>query len=115
MSWENGLKETCIESKLVFCPSLWAAPIESALIKSIIFSENCGVVKVDYSFSDEIDDNIIHKFDIENDKSNNVLLKKIMRNEILTNKKNKAKWLEKYLAENIFFSKNLLKIVKTKT
>lgn len=61
INWDTGLKELTINSKLVLVPSLWSAPIESALVKSLIYSNAVCVVEIDYAFSSEIENDIILK------------------------------------------------------
>lgn len=53
-SWETGLKEIVIGAQLVVNPSLWSAPIEGALIKSILYNGNVATVKSEYGFENEI-------------------------------------------------------------
>lgn len=35
MKWGSGLRETVMDAKLVYCGTLWSAPVEGALLKSI--------------------------------------------------------------------------------
>lgn len=56
ITWESGLKEKVEKASLVLCPSLWSAPIEGALVKSIMLNGNVAVVKQKYSFSAEAPD-----------------------------------------------------------
>lgn len=60
-TWESGLKEYVINSKLTICPSLWSAPIEGSLLKSIAYSPLTAAVKTKYGFINEIPDNVILK------------------------------------------------------
>jgi len=53
--WLSGLKESTITARLVLCPSIWSAPIESALLKSIAYNGNVGVYDNDYGFQNDID------------------------------------------------------------
>lgn len=53
-TWETGLKNAVISAKLVINPSLWSAPIEGALLKSIYFNGNVAVVETQYGFSQEV-------------------------------------------------------------
>ena len=54
MSWETGLKELISESEYVICPSLWSAPIEGALIKSIVFGNKVLVVDEISAFQNDL-------------------------------------------------------------
>jgi hypothetical protein len=53
MTWNTGLKEAISEAEYVLCPSLWSAPIEGALVKSIIYGKKCLVVQNDTAFHQE--------------------------------------------------------------
>jgi hypothetical protein len=60
-SWETGLPDEIEESRFVIVPSLWSAPIEGALIKSIILAEGVIVVRNSTSFCDELPDGVVLK------------------------------------------------------
>jgi len=53
-NWETGLKNIVRNARLVLVPSLWSAPIEGALIKSILLNGNVAVIKTLYGYSSEI-------------------------------------------------------------
>ena len=53
-TWESGLKEEVINARMVLCPSIWSAPIEGALIKSIIFNGYVAVFSTQFGFSKEL-------------------------------------------------------------
>ena len=53
-NWETGLKSIVTNASLVLVPSLWSAPIEGALIKSILLNGNVGVIKSLYGYASEI-------------------------------------------------------------
>lgn len=55
-TWETGLREAVIGARLVVNPSLWSAPIEGALLKSILYNGNVATVKSKYGFESEIAD-----------------------------------------------------------
>jgi len=57
--WENGLRDAVEGAKLVCVPSLWSAPIEGALLKSILYNGEVAVVKTEYGFSQEIAKNVL--------------------------------------------------------
>lgn len=63
MAWNTGLKLQVQRSRLVLCPSLWSAPIEGALLKSLYFNGNVGVVNTRYGFHCEIAHSLIHRLD----------------------------------------------------
>jgi hypothetical protein len=59
MTWDNGLAELVSQVPFVLVPSLWSAPVESALVKSIAKARAVAVVDNSSSFSSEIPDNIV--------------------------------------------------------
>ncbi len=54
MGWESGLGEEVRSASLVLNPSLWSAPIEGALVKSIIYARRTAVVEGTSSWSTEL-------------------------------------------------------------
>lgn len=54
MTWETGLKETVINSKLVLTPSLWSNTPEAATLKSFLFNGSVALVENRYGFSNDI-------------------------------------------------------------
>jgi hypothetical protein len=54
MRWETGLKEEVERAGLVLCPSLWSAPIEGALAKSIIHNGKVGVWDTAFGYQAEL-------------------------------------------------------------
>jgi hypothetical protein len=53
-SWDSGLREYVRGSRVVMCPSLWSAPVESGLVKSLLYNGNVAVVDTDYGFQAEL-------------------------------------------------------------
>jgi len=60
-SWENGLREEIGKSRYVAVPSLWSAPIEGALVKSIACARAVVVVSNSSSYCDELPDGLVLK------------------------------------------------------
>ena len=54
ITWESGLHERVTMAKCVIVPSLWSAPIEGALIKSIFWAKKVAVVENESSYSSEL-------------------------------------------------------------
>lgn len=90
-SWDTGLKELCIESKLTIVPSLWSAPIEGALVKSLYYSPNVACVSIANSFANEIPNDCIIKLSADIVKAS-AILKTCMMNENNLNEK-ALKWV----------------------
>lgn len=60
-SWESGLKDEIRRARFVVVPSLWSAPIEGALVKSIVYAEATLVVDNPTSFCDELPEGVVLK------------------------------------------------------
>lgn len=55
-TWETGLAYAVERATMVFNPSLWSAPIEGALIKSLYHAALVVVVETEFGFESEIAD-----------------------------------------------------------
>lgn len=60
-TWENGLQDEIKKARFVIVPSLWSAPIEGALVKSIACANAVAVVNNPNSYSDELPGEIVLK------------------------------------------------------
>ncbi|WP_146218694.1 hypothetical protein [Halomonas sp. LBP4] len=58
ITWDTGLKELTENASIVLNPSMWSAPIEGALIKSLAYNPNVAVIKTKYGFEKEIPEDI---------------------------------------------------------
>lgn len=58
-SWESGLREEIRSSMFVAVPSLWSAPIEGALVKSIACARAVVVVNNPTSYCDELPEGLV--------------------------------------------------------
>jgi hypothetical protein len=54
LTWETGLREAVSAARAVLCPSLWSAPIEGALIKSLIYNGCVAAYDGELSFAREL-------------------------------------------------------------
>lgn len=63
MNWESGLAREVERSALTLCPSLWSAPIEGALVKTVALARAAGVVDSATAFCSEIPDDVLLKLD----------------------------------------------------
>lgn len=102
MRWESGLKEHVMTSKIVLNPSLWSAPIEGALIKSILFNGAVGTFGFPYSFTSEIPNENIIKLDNKSIEESANILRNIINNKNKLNKlKNNSKeWVKEFIENN---------------
>ena len=87
-NWEDYLKDIVKECDLVLVPSLWSAPIEGALIKSIIYNNHVAVVNSKYSFSKEIK-NLANLILLDRDETRAALAIKKFFRKTIHEKKNK--------------------------
>ena len=53
-SWETGLRKAIGECKVVVNPSLWSAPIEGALLKSVAYGRIVATVSTEYGYENEL-------------------------------------------------------------
>lgn len=60
-TWESGLLDQLGRSRFVIVPSLWSAPIEGALVKSIACARAVVVVNNPTSYCDELPDGLVLK------------------------------------------------------
>lgn len=61
--WESGLRELVAECPLTMSPSLWSAPIEGALVKSILHAPRVALPRVSSAFSSEIPETLVTHLD----------------------------------------------------
>ena len=59
MTWETGLREAVGASRIVLNPSLWSAPIEGALIKSMMQARAVAVVDEVTAYANEIPGDLV--------------------------------------------------------
>jgi hypothetical protein len=58
-TWDSGLREMLAQSRFVAVPSLWSAPIEGALVKSIALARAVIVAENVSSYSSELPDSLV--------------------------------------------------------
>ena len=98
-TWETGLKEKIINSKIVLNPSLWSSPVEGALLKSIKYNGCVSVANILTSFINEIPDDICLKLNPQSvtdscKKLSHLLKNKERRQELRLKSKS---WLDQYV------------------
>ena len=114
VTWETGLLEILTKSKIVLNPSLWSAPVEGALLKSIHYNGCVAVIDVNYSFQQEIPDSVLIKLP-KNIQTAKEILSLVINSEKEINrlKRNSKDWLVNYnknteLLFDIFLSNKIL-------
>jgi hypothetical protein len=114
VTWDTGLLEILTKSKIVLNPSLWSAPVEGALLKSIQYNGCVAVVDVNYSFQQEIPDSVLIKLPKNIQTAKEILYLVInSEKEINRLKKNSKDWLVNYnknteLLFDVFLSNKIL-------
>jgi hypothetical protein len=98
MNWSKGLADQISQSSITLCPSLWSAPIEGALVKSIFAANRVGVVEEPTSFSSEIPDNIILKLP-QDPQASAAIIRENLKRDIISNQP-KIDWVNKFVADN---------------
>ena len=53
-SWSSGLDKRLVKCKIILCPSIWTAPVEAAVIKSMLIGRPVGLISSQYNLSCEI-------------------------------------------------------------
>lgn len=113
MSWETGLKTAVANCKIVINPSLWSAPVEGALLKSIKYNGCVAIVPGDFSFQKEIPlDTVIH-LDTDITKSVKILTSILSSKISIENYKTKSLiWLKSYQNNTVLNFKSFFEFLK---
>lgn len=107
MSWHSGLRDLIRSSPLAVVPSLWSAPIEGALIKSLHSAKITAVVSNETAFSQEIPDKIIIKLPFKVEYAS-TMLEGVLRGDRTIDHAQKSRYLMQF--ENV--NKGLLMRLK---
>lgn len=98
ITWDTGLKEILINSKIVINPSLWSAPVEGALLKSIKYNGCVAVTSSEYSFQAELPEDMVIMLPSELNEASEILKKVVDSKESRLNLKSNSKiWLTQYI------------------
>ncbi len=73
MTWETGLKKAVEKCRMVLCPSLWSAPIEGALVKSIIHNGRVAVFRSEYGYQADLPEDLLVRLDDDLKKSADIV------------------------------------------
>jgi hypothetical protein len=111
MTWSTGLQEAVESAAITIVPSLWSAPIEAALIKSVIFAPLTASVANETAYCTEISSNIILKLDKTPAKAAEQLTIAIQEKKTL-NLQAKQEWLDEFITKNKFCIENIVKTIK---
>lgn len=59
ITWETGLREEVEKCRLVLCPSMWSAPIEGALVKSILHNGRVAVFNTEFGYQADLPEDLV--------------------------------------------------------
>jgi hypothetical protein len=107
MQWESGLREAVRQARCTVVPSLWSAPIEGALIKSIAAGKRVAIVSNDTSFGSELPKGLILTLSSD-PKMAAAELERTLQTEWLPDESVKTKWLDDWLTKKQSFFDSLV-------
>ena len=67
MTWNSGLARAVAGAAVVAVPSLWSAPVESALVKSLVIARAVAVADNPTAFASEIPEDVVLRLPVEPD------------------------------------------------
>ena len=108
-TWESGLRDEIRKSRFVIVPSLWSAPIEGALVKSIACAVAVAVVDNPTSFCDELPEGVVLKLSAHPSAGARELMR-ACENGWLPDTDIKARWLSEFAKSKDSFVPDLLEI-----
>ncbi len=65
LRWETGLRALVRGARLTMAPSLWSAPIEGSVVKSLLEAPAVAVVENDSAFAAELPDEIVLRLPVD--------------------------------------------------
>ena len=99
IEWDSGLKEIVVNSKLVLTPSLWSYTPEAATLKSLLHNGSVGLIKNQYGFANDIDENAFLRL-TGNAKIDSKIIDKFLRSKRnFSLRKKGLNYFEKYYQE----------------
>jgi hypothetical protein len=111
VNWETGLEFHIRNAKIILVPSIWTAPIEGALIKSIIYGKIVATFSFPFAFSSELPPKLIITLEPDINLSANIISKAI-ENDTFLDLKEKMEWHRTFLSSNKQFLSNILAYVR---
>lgn len=107
MKWFKGLADQVSRARITLCPSLWSAPIEGALIKSILQGNSVAVVDEPTSFSSEIPSDVILKLHQNPEKSAEMMSDNLQQ-RCIDHDRAKNNWISTFIGNNENVLKNII-------
>lgn len=105
-SWEDGLKDIVMNSRYVAVPSLWSAPIEGSLIKSIVYARGVIVANNETAFCGELPEGLIFTAS-SNPKIAAEQIGALCESDWIAPSQIRNSWVEKFCFENEDFAEKL--------
>ncbi|WP_020485682.1 hypothetical protein [Methylomonas sp. MK1] len=106
-TWESGLYDEIKKSRFVIVPSLWSAPIEGALVKSIVCANAVVVVDNRTSFCDELPEGVVLKLSAD-PMTGAEELKRACASNWSPNTDVRAQWINEFALKKINFVSDLI-------
>ena len=107
MSWETGLREAMRSAWCTAVPSLWSAPLEGSLVKSLAVAARVAVVENDTSFSGEIPDELVIRLP-RDPKSAATVIRDARAREWTPDPRRKLEWLRAFAGRRSEFFESLI-------
>jgi hypothetical protein len=107
-SWESGLRAELGRSRFVIVPSLWSAPIEGALVKSIACARAVAVVNNATSFCSELPEGLILRLPVTPKAAAEVLMR-AMEVDWRPDPSIRAEWVARFAETKRCFVPELLR------
>jgi len=63
VTWETGLREEIENCQLVLCTSMWSAPVEGALVKSLLHNGRVAVFNTSYGYQADLPEGLVVRLD----------------------------------------------------
>lgn len=79
LRWESGLREMISSSAITLAPSLWSAPIEGALVKSVLHAPRVAAPRILTAYSSEISATLVCHLDLRIDRAATQLRERISK------------------------------------
>ncbi len=111
MTWGAGLRKAVMKARIVMTPSLWSAPIEGSVVKSIFLARAVAVARNDTAFSSEIPDDVVLKVPVDHAAAARALERALLEDWRPESEK-RAAWINGFKAENAAFVARLCSVVR---
>jgi hypothetical protein len=94
--WESGLEKKVRNARLVLTPSLWSNTPEAATLKSLMYNGAVGIVKNEYGFANEVDEEAYVALTGVPETDAKVVAEFLNQSDSDAYKSNAVKYVEKY-------------------